>query len=969
MLAIALLLLATSARPGPAPVPASGFPVDLRVAHRALEQGRLDDARLALDRCAARSPENATVAYYRACVDARAGQVEDAMANLRTAVERGLEDHALLAWDPDLAPLLSEPAFVALLDDLRNREPSEAAAPRLQLVRSWSVWNPQLSRDGTRLLTSGSAAFLRDVETDECLSVFAGGFSRVSAAFVNSDRHVATLGDGALRLWDARTGAFEREVLSDAQGALARTDPEGRLFVVDAEGVDRVYRTEDWFLLSEQLNAGWTLPLSDGETVIHIGYFGKIELVRLDPHNAVARWNVGPLLANSWEVSLDERRLAVRNAEDELRVFDLVKGLELGRRDVSEYAVHSFVPGRETILLSAKGRFVEWDFVRDELVGACDLPAAARSPRLVASPDGRWIVAVATSDSWILERATGRTVRRLLVGGFDFGTSWTERGLVLGLPDSEVHLLSGEAPFVHRVFGDLVGWGTSWSPRTDAVAFHPHRPTAYVPGRDRSVRSLDLPTGRIGVPFDAGSQRKGVSVVAVDPTGKRLATASKPGGVTIWSLDTREVERYLAAGYRTCHDALRLSFDPTGRYLLTCGAEARPVLWDVETGEAVARIDLAPEQARCVAWAPDGASFAIGGADEHEPMWKRGGSLGTLSVFGRDGKQRGGMMLHDSEVLCLAYAPDGSCLAAGSSGMATLWDVSSREPLHNLWHDRIGKLVIPWVVFSPDGSRIVTTSRKWSTARCWDVESGRRLWTVDFDEGNPATLEAYFSPDGQHVYLGGNIGTRIVDAADGSTIKDFGPCGGVLRPSPDGRFFLRRSSVLDAQSGWELYDLTSGADAGQLRFGVSGYCDGSPDTLARIQALQGSASYPLDSFASLVFDPKRCAAHRAGVALAEPVLKVPPRLTVAPAERVVVSATDVTLSITAEDPGGLLGLEIERLGQGAPVLHEVVDESEDRSRARWSFTLDADERPTTLRIRALGRSGLLSRPHLVTVRD
>src|SRR5262249_31329655 len=98
---------------------------------------------------------------------------------------------------------------------------------------------------------------------------------------------------------------------------------------------------------------------------------------------------------------------------------------------------------------------------------------------------------------------------------------------------------------------------------------------------------------------------------------------------------------------------------------------------------------------------------------------------------------------HTDMVVGVAISPDGTRLVTTSRDKtAKVWDVvSGRELLtlagHTDW--------VSGVAFSPDGTRLVTASRD-KTAKVWDVASGRELLTL---AGHTDWVSGVaFSPDG-----------------------------------------------------------------------------------------------------------------------------------------------------------------------------------------------------------------------------
>jgi actin-like ATPase involved in cell morphogenesis len=249
-------------------------------------------------------------------------------------------------------------------------------------------------------------------------------------------------------------------------------------------------------------------------------------------------------------------------------------------------------------------------------------------------------------------------------------------------------------------------------------------------------------------------------------TGQPLADVRLAGGA-IWELRAGRPGRLQA------RHALEGATVLSGDWLVTSGDAATSPL-------ALFRATLT-DDVNCVAFSPDGRSFATGD------------DSGYVTLFDAHSDEGVRKLRYDSSrVYAVAYSPDGTQLAAGSRRRAVdLWEVSSGRHLAQLdchgtvrgvsFHPAGGRLAIAdngvrihgltdgsetvisevssnAVQFAPDGSRLAAGQAD-DKARVWDMPGGDVAAEL---EHLSAVYCVAFSPDGSRVATGGTDGFAAV---------------------------------------------------------------------------------------------------------------------------------------------------------------------------------------------------------------
>lgn len=324
------------------------------------------------------------------------------------------------------------------------------------------------------------------------------------------------------------------------------------------------------------------------------------------------------------------------------------------------------------------------------------------------------------------------------------------------------------------------------------------------------VEPMALPVGGAveSVSWSPGSHKLAVHVKPAPRPGVAKAAAGGGRSIQVWDVAGRRLVRGVPVAPQTSVAGM---FSPDGRSL-ACGVwrEANPVqrllakvpdrrhteiwVWDAETGERTATLTAAPLE-------------------------------GLALPF-------------TSDVVSLAYSPDGSLLAAGTKlvsdgeltglhigGEVCLWDARAARLK---WNARaVHTDVVYAVAFSPDGRTLATGGRD-KLVRLWDPQTGEVKGTL-FGAGWDGIASLAFSPDGSHLASGGDASdaaeeggrVRVWDVASGRlawTRGDFHP-GSTVRVAygRDGTLYAAGRARGGAEPSWQVRAWDRPATGGDSR--------------------------------------------------------------------------------------------------------------------------------------------------------
>jgi WD40 repeat protein len=294
----------------------------------------------------------------------------------------------------------------------------------------------------------------------------------------------------------------------------------------------------------------------------------------------------------------------------------------------------------------------------------------------------------------------------------------------------------------------------SWTVRRavaqEALAFAPHEALLASADRSGKVRLRDAHLGRVQHVWTTPAR---VTALAFSADGERLVATGPGGQVNVWEVRSRAARSrdMLAPAGRV----RSVAFGPTGPLVAVVAGGPSVSLW-TSAGGHVQTLAGGAGSVRRLVFSPDGRLLVAGSTDGSLRCWavptatllaacSQSGAVGALAVStdgrrlasaGADGVRlwdvpggRAGLRLGlpgGGTVEQLAFAPDGSCLAAAMiDARLVVWNLVTCEITHNIAGPGEG---VSSLVFSPDGRCLaVSTSSGAVSVRALSSALGRSV--------------------------------------------------------------------------------------------------------------------------------------------------------------------------------------------------------------------------------------------------
>lgn len=205
-----------------------------------------------------------------------------------------------------------------------------------------------------------------------------------------------------------------------------------------------------------------------------------------------------------------------------------------------------------------------------------------------------------------------------------------------------------------------------------------------------------------------------------------ILSASRDKTIIVWDLttgDEKSAGRARRALRGHSHFVQDVVISSDGQFALSGSWDGTLRLWDVNTGATTRRFIGHEKDVLSVAFSADNRQIVSGARDRTIKLWN---TLGECKYTITEGG-------HTEWVSCVRFSPSTTTpliVSAGWDKMVKVWNLTNCK-LENTLAGHTGYLNT--VTVSPDGS-LCASGGKDCTAMLWDLNEGKRLYSLDADD-------------------------------------------------------------------------------------------------------------------------------------------------------------------------------------------------------------------------------------------
>jgi WD40 repeat protein len=537
---------------------------------------------------------------------------------------------------------------------------------------------------------------------------------------------------GGLVLWDADTGREAGQLGNITMSPLALAfSPDGQRLAATTAAPDRIliWDRKDGHVVRSigphAPRAGAVAFSSDGRRLASLDTTGAVTVWDADTGNEVLRKSGGkrlgdsPTIANTIAFSTSDR-LAVCAEDNSVWIIDLASGREVLRLPRQEKTVQAVAFSRDGRWLATGADKVGlWDAATGQMIAI--LKTSGPVYALAFAPDSATLASAGDDQAVTVWDVARRTIVHTLRGhtapivGLAFQHDG-QRLASVGLDDTVKVWDVEEDPgarYLRWPAGGLAGYRIS-----------PDGQRLLAGCTDKTVKVWELATRQLLFSYEGHDQA--VTGVACSRDGRWCASGSMDRTIHVWDAATRQL-RCICRGHT--EGVADVDLDRNGSRVVSTGLDKTLRLWDATTGKEL--VCLPTETvAGCVAFSPDGTSFAFGALRNEG---RRMIGVVKLHAAGADAaacRQLLSLQMSTGGVHDLEFSSDGTRLAAAGDengeGVVRVWDRRSGTQLLRL-REQEGSPT--GVRFSGDGRRLFTVNFK-GLLTVWDAETGQKLLSL-----------------------------------------------------------------------------------------------------------------------------------------------------------------------------------------------------------------------------------------------